>query len=69
MCIRDRFADAQWLAVEHHPALLGPIQPSEHVEQRGLAGAIGAQQAADLAATDAQVNAMQGLQATEELLT
>jgi hypothetical protein len=58
--------DAKRLAVEGHLAFFGLVKPGEHVEQRGLARTVRAEQATDLAAPDTQVNAVKSLQATEE---
>src|SRR5690606_23589666 len=43
------------VAVEHDPALVGRDQADDHVEAGGLAGAVGAEQAHDLAGVEAQL--------------
>ena len=42
------------LVVEQDLALVGPVQPVEDVHQRGLAGAVLAEEAVDLARLDGQ---------------
>src|SRR5581483_1117637 len=52
-------------AVEDDVALLRAVDAADDVEQRGLAGAVGADQAADLAAPHLQVDAFEHLHAAE----
>ena len=47
---------AQRLAVEQDLALVGPVQPEEDVHQRGLAGAVLAEQGVDLSGLDGEVH-------------
>ena len=44
------------------------VEPGDDVEERGLAGAIGAYEAVDAAIGDAQADVVQGLEAAEALL-
>ncbi|MNW09372.1 hypothetical protein D3C71_2063500 [compost metagenome] len=46
---------------------VGRVEASDHVEKRGLACAVGADQAIDLAAFDGDANVREGLQAAEAL--
>ncbi len=49
-------AEMDGLAVDEDLALVGPVEPGEHVHQRGFAGAVFAEQAEDLAGPDLQVD-------------
>ena len=53
------------LAEELHRALLGPVDAGEHVEQRGLAGAVGADDREQLAGMDLEAHAVDRLDARE----
>src|SRR5690606_20341378 len=53
--------------VEHAAAFLGDIQAGQHVEQRGLAGAVRADQAIDFACLYVEADIAQGAQAPEPL--
>jgi hypothetical protein len=55
-------------AVQQDAALLWRVEPGDGIDQRCLAAAVGAHQAEDLAAVDAQVHAGHGHQATEAAL-
>ena len=57
----------QVLAMELDLARRGDIQPGDHVEDGGLAGAVGADQPHQLARLDADVKIGHGPQAAEEL--
>jgi hypothetical protein len=60
----------RWLvgpAGELEAAGVGRVEPGDHVEEGGLAGAVGADEAVDLAALDAQPDVGQRLQAAEAL--
>ena len=56
------------VAFEHDAALLRRVEAGDRVGQRGLAAAVGADQAEDLAAADLQVHAGQRHQAAEAAL-
>ena len=62
------FGHVRHVAAEH-PHLAGRCRqrPGHAVEQRGLAGAVGPDQGAPLARRDAQRDAVDGAQATEDL--
>jgi hypothetical protein len=47
--------------VQQHAAAMRAQHAGDHLEQRGLAGAVGADDADDLAALDGQVHALQDL--------
>ena len=53
------------LAGELEAAAVRCIETREHIEESGLAGAVGTDQAIDLAAPDCDAHIAQGLQATE----
>ena len=53
------------LTIEGAGAVLRDIQAGQHVEQRGLARAVGADQAVDLALLNVEADVRQGLQAAE----
>ena len=55
------------LVVEQDLALVGLVEAVEHVHQRGLAGAVLAEQAVDLAGLDREVDVVVGDQVTEAL--
>ena len=55
------------LAVEQHLALVGPDQPGNQVERRGLPRAVGAQQPDDLALLQADAHIVHDLPALEGL--
>ena len=55
------------LAGQLEGAAVGRVQAGHHVEEGGLAGAVGADQAVDLAALDGDADVGQGLQAAEAL--
>jgi len=59
--------DRDRLVVEQDLALVGLDQPVEHVHQRGLARAVLAEQSADLAGLDDQVDVVVGDEAAEAL--
>ena len=50
---------------EPAPAGVGPAEPADHVEQRRLAGAVGADDADDLQLADLEGDVAQRLHATE----
>ncbi|MPN65045.1 hypothetical protein SDC9_212824 [bioreactor metagenome] len=52
---------------QHEAARIGGVQAGEHVEERGLACAVGADQAVDLAAVDGDADVRECLQAAESL--
>jgi hypothetical protein len=56
------------LAAELEAAAVGRVQAGDHVEEGGLAGAVGADQAVDLALVDGDADVRQGLQAAEALV-
>ena len=67
---RDRVAGAledDGLAVDDDLALVGGVEPVEHVHQGGFAGAVLAQQGVDLAGFDPQVDLVVGHQRAEPL--
>ena len=47
--------------------MIGRIDAGHEIDQRGLAGTVGTDQAADLARVDAQVTLVGGLQGAEAL--
>ena len=49
------------------PTGVGPIEAGDQVEERRLAGAVGPDQAEDLAGADLEVDAVERLQAAERL--
>jgi hypothetical protein len=49
------------VAVGGHGARGGGDDAADDVDERGLAGAVGAEQCEDLAATDLEVDALEGL--------
>ena len=53
------------LAVERPVALVGPVEAGQQVEERGLAGTVGADQAGDHAALDLDVLDVDGREAAE----
>ena len=53
------------LAGKFKTAAVRRVKPGQHVEKRGLAGAIGSDQAIDLAAQDFYAHVAQGLQAAK----
>ena len=55
------------VAVELDASLVGLDQAGDHIEHRGLAGAVGAEQADRLAAADIQADALHDLAADEAL--
>ena len=55
------------VVVEQDLALVGLVQAVEHVHQRGLAGAVLAEQAVDLAGLDREVDVVVGDQGAEPL--
>ncbi len=52
---------------EDHPPLRGPVDAGDAVEERGLAGAVRTDDAHDALALDADVDALEGLEAAEVL--
>ena len=54
-------------AAQHEGAAVGRVQAGDDVEEGGLAGAVGADQAVDLARIDGDADVGQGLQAAEAL--
>ena len=60
-----RLAAGQFAAVEHELATVGRVGAGEHVEERGLAGAVGADQAVDLTLVDGERDLGQRVQAAE----
>jgi hypothetical protein len=55
----------QRMAVERHRAAVALVQPRQAVEERGLAGAVGADQPGDLPGLDAEGDAVEGDDAAE----
>ncbi|MDT4876086.1 hypothetical protein FQZ97_1115020 [compost metagenome] len=51
------------VAVGHHRAFGGVDHAADDADQRGLAGAVGAEQGQDFAAADVQVDPLEGLEA------
>ena len=60
-----RLAPDQLLAVEQHGALVGPVEPRERVEQRGLAGAVGADERLDGAFVHVERDVVHGREPAE----
>ncbi len=58
---------ARCLAEHLDLALVGVGQPEEHVDRRGLTGAVGAEERDDLALADREVDAVDGADAAERL--
>src|ERR1043166_1081611 len=58
---------AQRLVVEREAPAVGRVDPGEHVEERGLAGAVGADQAEDFPGRDLERHFAQRLHAAEAL--
>ena len=57
----------QIVVLDAHRALVRPQEPRDHADRRGLAGAVGAQQAEQLALRNREGNAVHGLQRAKPL--
>src|SRR5436309_800765 len=55
----------QFRVAEHHPSLVGHGDAADHVEQGGLAGPVGADEAADLGRGHLHVHRCEGAEAAE----
>ncbi len=62
-----RRAQVDNLSVDGDPALVGPIQPGQHVHQRALARAVFAQQGVDLAHAQVEIDVVHGQHAGKAL--
>ncbi len=62
-----RAAGPDGLAVEGDVAVVGRVDPRDHLDERGLAGAVVADQGDDLARPDVHVDVREGLDGTEAL--
>ena len=60
-----RAFQAQGRTAKQHFAAVARVEPGEHIEQRGLAGAVGPDQAVDFAAADGQRDILQRLHAAD----
>jgi hypothetical protein len=63
----DRRGQVRGLALPEHRARVGAVRAGEHLDERGLAGAVLAEQAVHLARPDVQVDAVQGSHTGEVL--